>query len=152
MSKHIMKGVYIFGLFFAISACIADEGNSESPVKVTGTYSDLCFNAESGDVLGLEIAISMVGEEYVAVFQAGEGVPRKPVVEKVDFLGDGKIVIHVKEDNGYEGELKAEVSEAGLTGMFLSGQLSPRGDETFTLIRQASFWSSEPHRKCEWPE
>lgn len=108
--------------------------------KITGVYTSLAINEESGDVVGMEVVISeSFSGNYFLTFQSSEGQPREPVVSKVFVDGD-KVKFSVDEANGYKGTFEGVVSALGLKGQFLNGQLSPFGEKVFTLKRQSSFW------------
>lgn len=105
-------------------------------VKVTGTYSSLNINEESGDLGGTEISILYGAHAHYAVVQCSEGEPGIPVVVKVKVNGS-KVSFTVPKNSGsgcpevaYEGT----VSAAGLTGQFSGFGL------TELLKRKSSYW------------
>ena len=47
---------------------------------VTGVYSNLMLNKESGDIVGIELFVIYSQEGYFVVFQSSEGVPSIPKI------------------------------------------------------------------------
>lgn len=114
--------------------------------KITGTYSDMCYNAEGGDVLGMELSIVGSREGYFVVFQASEGEPSVPVVVKV-IVKDQEVEFSIPEATIFSGTFKGKVDNAGLRGNIegYSGYASK-----LFLKRQASYWQKESKdRACK---
>ena len=73
----IIKHVCNFILFIFISGVAIA---ADLKVFPTGIYTDIYFNEEAGDLLGVEIFLLRGGDEYYVLFQSAEGIPGKPVV------------------------------------------------------------------------
>lgn len=105
-------------------------------VKVTGTYSNLTYNKESGDLGGTEISILFGAQAHYAVVQCAEGEPGVPIVVKIHVDGL-KVSFAVPKNSGSgcpEAAYVGTVSAAGLMGQF-SGFGSPE-----LLQRKNSYW------------
>lgn len=106
---------------------------TEEKVKVTGIYSDLAFNKESGDVLGEELLIVFSREGYYVVFQSSEGEPIAPVVIPAKIDGQ-KISFTLPANMAERGKFIGKFSRNWLIGKFQgSGQ-------ELHLKRKNSYW------------
>jgi hypothetical protein len=108
-------------------------------IKITGTYSDMCYNQEGGDILGMEITIVGSREGHFSVFQASEGEPSIPVVVRV-IVKDQEVEMTIPESTIFSGTFKGKVTSNGLRGSIegYSGYASK-----LFLKRQASYWQRE---------
>ena len=107
-----------------------------SEPRIAGTYSNLHYIEESGDLLGEEIKIVPGWPEYQGAFQAAQGGPEKLVI--VDIKVDGaKIRFTIPDSSSYAGEFTGEVENAVLKGQFRfkSGVL-----EKVELPRGKGYW------------
>jgi hypothetical protein len=68
----------------AFSAVLA----AEKKLKYTGTFTNLEYNKEGGDLLGEEIKIVLVPQGYQGALQIAEGGPSQLMVFDVIFDGD----------------------------------------------------------------
>jgi hypothetical protein len=90
----------------------------EAKLKITGTYSDLKYNEEGGDLLGCEIRIVVAKEGYEGTFQMSEGGPDSLLlINPITVEGD-KIKFKVPEESLYAGEFAGKINKAGLKGVF----------------------------------
>ena len=74
-----MKCLHL-GLFLLLASQMSWAGTPVAPLKVSGIYSDLSYNAEGGDLLGMELLVIPAGEDkngltWNAFFQLAEGGP-----------------------------------------------------------------------------
>lgn len=123
----------LMGLLVAATASAA---TLETAAKVTGTFSSLAFNEESGDLGGTEISIVLGGGGHYAIVQCSEGSPGIPVVVKVQVQGQ-RVAFSLPKGSGsgcIEATYTGTVGAAGLTGQF-SGAGEPR-----LLKRSPSYW------------
>src|SRR5438876_9654201 len=93
----------ILCILIAIASLCAAAPSSGADVRITGTFSNLRYNSEGGDLLGLEILIVRAQGDrggYVAFVQLAEGgapysalVPLRVDGAKVEFTlpGDGSM-------------------------------------------------------------
>jgi hypothetical protein len=109
-------------------------------VRITGIYSDLYFNQESGDLLGNEIFIVYASGGYVAFVQESLGEPRMPSV--VPVLVDGDTVsFAVPDPSGGKDEYKGRISAAGFDGTLRHQQARGElAEQTIHLRRKKSYW------------
>ncbi len=124
-------------LFSSLVACAATSASVPSK-KLTGIYTNLKFNSESGDVSGIEIFVVWSKQGYRVVFQDAEGSPQSPIVVDASILGK-KIRFTLPERRGYSGEFVGEFIEEGIVGSFADGARSNEGT-AFRLKRSLSYW------------
>lgn len=90
-------------------------------VKVTGTFSNLHYVPEAGDLVGAEISIVVGGPlRYFAILQCAEGGPSKPVVVPATSRGPS---VELGAHNDSESHCPAAtyrgtISASGLRGAF----------------------------------
>jgi hypothetical protein len=58
---------------------------AQSRVQITGVYSDLRYNAQGGDLLGMEVFIVVGPGGYFATVQCAGGEPAKPELVPVSY-------------------------------------------------------------------
>jgi len=127
-----MKAIVI-GLVFAANVSAA---TLEEVVRVTGTFSSLVYNDESGDLGGTEISIVYGGSSHYAIVQCSEGSPGVPFVAKVQVQG---IMVSFTLPKGSgsgcpEATYNGTISSEGLRGQF-AGFGEPE-----LLKRKSSYW------------
>jgi hypothetical protein len=123
------KGLVFFLLLMSAFGAFA------SGRRITGTYSSLQYNAQSGDVLGYEVLIIPTDVGYEAVVQVAEGGPGQVYICQVMQKGD-TISFDITLSSGAKGSFAGEV-----TGNLLVGDiLSPSGKEHVQLKRGTSYW------------
>ncbi len=108
----------------------------ESP-KLTGTFSDLAYHDEAGDLLGTEIRIVRTREGYQAAVQIAEGSPSALYLTDATFR-ENQIAFTLKEAGQYSGgTFNGTIAPTGLTGSlkFPSG-----GEMKLNLKRGRSYW------------
>ena len=98
-------------------------------------YSDICWNVEGGDALGLRIGLIRLNEGTYAFVQWSVGAPEeKPDMTKVsaEDLNNGKLVFSVLVDE------KPAIFRGTLTDKMLSGTFSPArpGDPKVFRLRR----------------
>src|ERR1700722_15614747 len=90
-----MKSFHTLLMLFVFTSSLALAGPQGAPLKVSGIYSDLAYNAEGGDLLGLELLVIPAGEDntgvlWNAVVQLAEG--GAPYCKVVPFVVHGSRV------------------------------------------------------------
>jgi hypothetical protein len=128
----LMKALLI-GL---LATATASAATLEAAMKVTGTFSSLAYNNESGDLGGTEISIVVGGGGHYAIVQCSEGSPGIPVVVKVQVQGQ-RVAFTVPNGSGSgcpEAAYSGTVGAEGLTGRF-NGFGDPK-----LLKRKTSYW------------
>jgi hypothetical protein len=101
--------------------------------KLTGIYSDMTYNTESGDVLGDEVFIVFSGKGYYAVFQGSEGEPYPPVVIPAQVDGTS-IRFTLPKSVDPRGEFQGNIVGDELVGSFSSN------GQSIHLKRKESYW------------
>ena len=78
--------------FCIVSIAFSGKSYAADVSRITGVYSDMEFNSESGDVVGAEVILVFSRKGYFVIFQNSEGSPSVPVVvparveaEKIQF-------------------------------------------------------------------
>lgn len=136
-----MKSFFTFvarSLPIALALLLSRGVSAQGAARVTGIYSDMTFNHESGDVTGIEVAIVLSKEGFMAIFQDAEGVPLVPIVVPVTVSGS-EIVFELPERNGYTGKFVGHLVDGSLIGHFTNGLKGQNGAE-FALRRGKSYW------------
>jgi hypothetical protein len=130
------------GLVFLAFACVATTMAAvpagSGSVKVTGTYSNLQYNEEGGDLLGMEIKIVPVtGERLQAVVLVSDGAPAPMVL--VDVHVSGRSITFKVPRNEFDDawSFHGSISAKGLTGIITHGS---GAKEQVTLPRRCGYW------------
>jgi hypothetical protein len=113
----------------------------EKKIRITGIYSDLNYNQEGGDLLGIEIFIVNAQEHgFFAFFQSWAGGTTAPVVVPVQ-VDDDKVIFAVPAPSLGEGNYEGRISATGFDGScrhpLASGGVS---EEPIHLKRKKSYW------------
>jgi len=106
-----------------------------SEQKVTGTYSSLEYNRESGDLLGYEVLIIPTDVGYKAIVQVGEGAPGQVYIVDVRKKGANigfDIPISPALNESFSGHIDG--------GVLVGDVLSPSGKQHVQLRRGMSYW------------
>jgi hypothetical protein len=107
---------------------------------VTGTFSNLTYNEEGGDLLGTEIFILLGPHGYLALVQAAQGVPGPVTLVPVKVNGD-RIVFHVPATSEGEGDYKGRITKFGFDGYWTHGYTDGTyRTESIHLKRKRSYW------------
>jgi hypothetical protein len=116
-------------------------GASAKPA-ITGIYSDMCYNTESGDVVGMEIYLVYSKAGYYVIYQASEGEPSVPVIVKAT-IGDSTIEFQIPEGVPFSGDFQGRITSYGIEGRIAgySGYASK-----LRLKRQLSYWQRSPDK------
>ena len=138
-----MKG---FSMKFTIPAIVMLAVSMWSPnhaadvhhARMTGVYTDMKYNKESGDVVGQEIFVVFSKDGYFAILQSSEGEPTAPVVVPLQVDGTS-IMFKVPPTLDIRGDFHGRVSGDHLIGTF-SGN-----NQSVDLKRQNSYWQRVDH-------
>jgi hypothetical protein len=103
---------------------------------VFGTFSDLRYLDEPGDVLGTEITIVPQYRSAYAIFQCAEGEPTDPIFVPVQIKGN-RITFQVAKGHPCSGTYMGAVTVRGMT---LSVRDSDSVGNGF-LPRRKSYWA-----------
>jgi hypothetical protein len=133
------------GLLAAMAILIAASAwparTAEPKPRVTGIYSDLYYNLESGGLVGTEVFVVSAGSErYVAFVQCWQGGTTAAVVVPVQVDGD-RIAFDVPPPSVGEGSYSGRISKAGFEGLWK--HRLPNGkyaEAALHLRRKNSYW------------
>jgi hypothetical protein len=128
-----LKILFLISLIAFVVNCFAADTN-----RLTGIYSDMEFNPESGDVVGLEVILVFSRDGYFVVFQNSEGSPSVPIVAPAK-VEAGKIQFEGAIGDGVS-TFNGEVLEGVLVGEFSGGVLNKDGQRLFLLRKKQSYW------------
>jgi hypothetical protein len=104
--------------------------------RVTGTYTNMYYNAEGGDVIGDEIRIVQTRNGYQGVIQFAEGEPEELVIVGVEVVG-AKISFSVPDSSPYAGKFTGIIEKEILKGEF---KFKNGGTDKVELKRGKSYW------------
>lgn len=126
--------VAAFGLLVSSPLVPALSTPQASPqAHVSGIYSDLYYNSDGGDLLGMELVIIPNDSGYVACVQIAEGGSPFVIVVPISIIG-AKVEFTIPQGSQYGGEHFAG---------YLSGRKLvlhwAKGQEE-TLLRGKSYW------------
>ena len=125
-------------LFLLCSLPGIAPGREQEPnyALFTGTYSSFTYNAEAGDLNGVEVHILFTGKGLKAIVQFAEGGPGDVALVNVTATGTH---FHFEMPAGFdpEGAFDGTVSAKGLDGTF-----THKGDdpEHLFLPRARGYW------------
>ncbi|MBI5190551.1 MAG: hypothetical protein HZA22_07735 [Nitrospirae bacterium] len=108
-----------------------------SDIKRTGTFSDLEYNEEGGDLLGSEIRIVVGKDGYEGTFQISEGEPDSLVLLSPVVIDDGNNVSFKIKSGYYAGKFTGRIAKDILTGTLT---LVDGTKIKFHLKRGRSYW------------
>ena len=128
MRKYI-KTFIIATLYFVTTVAFARN-------ICTGTFSNLSYNSNAGDIIGTEIRVVLTNVGYKAVVQISEGGPGPLLI--VDVQCDGKkISFNILEPKQSQSErFVGLITKKGLSGQFFY----LNGSEKIILRRTKSYW------------
>jgi len=115
---------------------VAERGLSQEEPRVTGTYTDMSFNEEGGDVLGEEIKVVYTSSGFQGALQFAEGVPEALIVVDVNVTGN-RISFVILSASSYAGEFNGTVENGVLKGEF---RFKTGVSEKVSLKRGKSYW------------
>jgi len=125
--KRLLFVIVLFAFIGFATAALAHE----SHLRVTGTYSNLRYNGEAGDLLGMELLIIPARSGYVACVQVAEG--GAPFVAVVPISVSGTQM---------QFTMPASYGGQHITGSFTGTKLVlhwPQGQQE-VLLRGKSYW------------
>ena len=133
--------------FLILLLLVASSAWAQSTPPLTGTFSNLTYLEEEGDVTGMEITIIPSGSagnySYHALIQIAEGEPAAPQLVPVNYDGQRLLIVFNYPGAGgvtFEGKLSGTSLSGNLTGtQFASTK--------YVLPRKASYWQQSARRK-----
>lgn len=128
-------------LAFALLATPVDGGRKSAsskmpPVDIAGTYSNVRYIEEAGDLLGMEIKIIPLGEQYQAAVFVAEGSVGPMRLVDVRVRGT-TLSFEVRESEDIFWSFVGTVSAQSLKGTVTH---SLGGRQTVNLKRKCGYW------------
>lgn len=121
----------------AINVCVADQVD----YKITGIYSDLDTNEDSGDLLGMEFFLFLGDNKYYVLVQSAEGVPYRPALVHCAISGNKLMFTLPPSKTGYTGTFKGTVFADRIEGIMQNGQVSPATGQKIIILKKGnSYW------------
>lgn len=107
---------------------------AQNRVHVTGIYSDLRYNEQGGDLLGMEVFIVAGPGGYFATVQCAGGEPARPEIVPVSYANSAVAFTLTNAQPECGLHFKGTITRTGLRGRF-DGETSDR-----QLSRRKSYW------------
>lgn len=105
--------------------------------RTTGTYTNMYYNKQGGDVLGEELKIVMTqGGRYQGALQFAEGEPEDLMVVDIELKG-GTISFSVPDVDRHAGHFSGTIDTGVIRGQF---KFKRGGIENVTLKKAKSYW------------
>lgn len=124
------------------SSVFAGEKTDDEP-DCLGTFSNMYFHQEAGDLLGEEIKI-VIGEErtdddapLIGIFQQAMGAPLNPVLVDVRCGKDGVEFALPDDEYGAGSVFRGTITKKGIHGVFTHAK---GARDEVDLPRRASYW------------
>lgn len=111
--------------------------HAENKIRITGTFSDLYYHEEAGDLLGFEIRIVLTRNGYEGTFQAAQGGPESLILLKNISVKGNTLEFKIPADFSWAGEFIGKISKNRLTGTLT---LNNGNKIALVLKRGKSYW------------
>lgn len=102
----------------------------------TGTYTNLEYHQESGDLLGIEMRVVFTRKGYQASLQIAEGGISELIIVKLN-LKKQALNFEIDSPALYKGIFNGVITEDNLKGLL---KYSSGGELEFNLPRRKSYW------------
>jgi hypothetical protein len=109
---------------------------AQSAPRITGTYSNMYFNKEGGDVLGEEIKIVFTNKGYQGALQFAEGTPSALMVVDIKVEGT-KVSFSVPEPDPNACQFTGTIHRGVLKGQL---RFKRGASEEVELKKGKSYW------------
>ena len=117
--------------------CIGSAQVNRS-AKITGTYTDMYYNRDGGDLLGTELKIVFTSKGYQGVIQFGHGGASPLMIVEIKVNGNKiQFDIPLTQPPLYPTHFEGTVDATGLKGIFRIGTIE---GESVILKRSKSYW------------
>ena len=104
--------------------------------QVYGVYSNMQYNEEGGDLLGMEIFLFFGDQQYYALIQISEGAPSKPQLLPFMLVEDDDILIEYQDDS----IIKKITGNIHKDELVVKIHYKTHTTEPVTLKRGQSYW------------
>jgi hypothetical protein len=139
--------VFVQKLSFAFFAVLAVSMQAQSTPALRhgqafGTFSNMHYIAQTGDVVGTEITIIPQYQTAYAIFQCSQGAPSDPVFVPVSINGNQiQFTVHSR-DKSCDGVFTGTITARSLKLVAQSENKGQKASEAAELLsRRASYWS-----------
>ena len=139
MHQVILGTAFIILLGAFALKCDANQvkiGKNRSAPRLTGTYTDMHYDSQGGDLLGTEIRIVSTRKGLQGALQFAEGAPEELVIVDIQ-IKDSAVSFVVPESSPYAGEFTGTIMNGVLTGEF---RFKSGGSNRVELKRGKSYW------------
>jgi hypothetical protein len=119
-----------------VSLLLSETVRAQNAPRITGTYSNMYFNQEGGDLLGDEVRIVAASGGYQGALQFAEGEPGDLIVVPVTVTGN-RISFAIPDSSAYPGRFDGAIENGHLKGEF---RFKNGGSEKVELPRGKSYW------------
>jgi hypothetical protein len=116
--------------------CMLVPAQTSKPGRVTGTYTNMSFNKEGGDLLGQELKIVKTRKGYQGALQLAEGEPGELSVVDIKISGD-KIEFEVPDSSPDGCRFSGTIEGSKIVGQF---RFKSGGSQTVTLTKGKGYW------------
>src|SRR5580704_7891330 len=116
---------------------IGQASHAQSDVRITGTYTNMYYNKEGGDVLGEELKIvDTPGGHYQGALQFAKGEPGPLIVVDINLSGN-RISFAVPDVDSNGGSFSGTLAKDSISGDF---HFKQGGIENVVLKKGRSYW------------
>jgi hypothetical protein len=130
----ILSVVLVTGLLCLDGGQVA---HAQTSPRITGTYTDMYYDKESGDLLGEELKIVLTqGAQYQGVLQFAEGEPEDLIVVDIDVAGT-TISFSIPDNDIHAGRFTGTIAGNVLRGQF---RFKKGGVQNVALRKGKSYW------------
>lgn len=139
MHQLMLRSFFITILFAFVLYGSPNQAKTEqtrNKPRITGTYSDMYYNSQGGDVLGTEIKIVNTRKGLQGAIQFSEGAPEELVVVDIQ-VKNGIVSFLIPESSPYAGEFMGTISNGILKGEF---HYKSGGSNKVELKKGKSYW------------
>jgi hypothetical protein len=124
----MVVALLLFG--FAPASC------AQQTAKITGTYTNMHFNREGGDLLGQELKIVRTRKGYQGALQFAEGGAGELIIVEVNLEGD-RISFVIPDSYADAGQFNGTIQNGVIRGLF---KFKGGGEERVELKKGKSYW------------
>jgi len=130
--RFFIASIIILSQVFQIACSYARD-----EIRKTGTFTNLSYHVEAGDLLGYEIRIVYTRSGYEGTFQSAEGGPDSLVLLRNISIENGLVKFSIPHGSYFEGDFIGKLSKTGLTGTLT---LRNGNKVHLALKRGKSYW------------
>jgi len=130
--------IAVVGIFLPTAVAYAVDRGQPSKDELSGTFSSVCLQAETGDLIGTEISFIPSFDGVSLLFQNFEGQPLRPTLFFVSKPRNNKIEINSK--NGGVSFNAQLYGDDKLKLRFTDGQVTRTGASEETLMQRVPTW------------